>query len=195
MTGIPTLTTKRLTIRRAAESDFDAIHELSARGWGDGSNIKSEEAREESRQGLEWNLLNDLFPRLRWWNDRLITLTDTQKVIGSIALVPMPLPLDAVINGSDSDMGQVAEISMIWVLLPEYRGSGYATEAAGALVDFAFKQFKLKRIIADTERENKASQGVMRRLGMTLYENKSVKLDWLEIIGVLNNPEMGTGQS
>jgi RimJ/RimL family protein N-acetyltransferase len=47
-----------------------------------------------------------------------------------------------------------------------YRGKGYATEAARALMDYSFNVLSLHRIYADTTNENIASWRVMERLGM-----------------------------
>jgi RimJ/RimL family protein N-acetyltransferase len=59
---------------------------------------------------------------------------------------------------------QKAEIG--WALGIEYRGQGYATESASALVDYAFTSLGLHRIQAGTELPNTGSWGVMERLGM-----------------------------
>jgi RimJ/RimL family protein N-acetyltransferase len=47
----------------------------------------------------------------------------------------------------------------------EFRGRGYALEAARAAIDWAFATFELDRIIHCIDRENAASQAVARRLG------------------------------
>ena len=54
-----------------------------------------------------------------------------------------------------------------WALAAEYRGQGYATEAAGALIDYGFASLGLHRIHADTNSDNVASLRVMERLGMS----------------------------
>ena len=191
MPGIPALQTDRLTIRPVTGNDFDVLHEIHERAFGDGSHYRAEEAMTASRKTLSWIELNEWSPRLRWWNTRLIEVTELQKVIGEVAFVPMPLPVDALIAGSGEDANmvpQAMELSMLWGLLPEYRRIGCATEAVAAMIGFAFQQFNLRRIVADTEHENLASQGVMRRVGMTLYQNKLAGIDWLETVGVLVNP-------
>jgi ribosomal-protein-alanine N-acetyltransferase len=53
-----------------------------------------------------------------------------------------------------------------WVLGVEYRGQGYATEAARALMAYGFSSLGLHRICADTSTDNPASWRVMQRLGM-----------------------------
>lgn len=50
-------------------------------------------------------------------------------------------------------------------LEPEYWGKGYATEAVIAAVDWAMKQPGVKRIEAETEPENTASQRVLEKAG------------------------------
>jgi RimJ/RimL family protein N-acetyltransferase len=52
-----------------------------------------------------------------------------------------------------------------WGIASEFRGKGYALEAARASIDWAFASFELDRIIHCIDRENTASQNVARRLG------------------------------
>lgn len=52
-----------------------------------------------------------------------------------------------------------------WGIAREFRGKGYAVEAARASIDWAFANFELDQIIHCIDRENTASQGVARRLG------------------------------
>ena len=50
-------------------------------------------------------------------------------------------------------------------LLPEYWGKGYATEAVKAMTEWASKQPGVKRIEAETDPENTASQRVLEKTG------------------------------
>ena len=52
-----------------------------------------------------------------------------------------------------------------WGIAAEFRGKGYAVEAARVAIDWAFATFELEQIIHCIDRENIASQGVARRLG------------------------------
>jgi RimJ/RimL family protein N-acetyltransferase len=52
-----------------------------------------------------------------------------------------------------------------WGIAREFRGKGYALEAARATIDWAFSTFDIDRIIHSIDRENTASQAVARRLG------------------------------
>ena len=52
-----------------------------------------------------------------------------------------------------------------WGIAPEFRGKGYASEAARAAIDWSFATFELDQIIHCIDRENTASQAVAQRLG------------------------------
>ncbi len=53
-----------------------------------------------------------------------------------------------------------------YAVIPEYRGAGLATEAAQALVDYAFSFQEVKAICADTSVTGWASMRVLQKLGM-----------------------------
>jgi RimJ/RimL family protein N-acetyltransferase len=57
-----------------------------------------------------------------------------------------------------------------WGIAGEFRGKGYAVEAARAAIDWVFATFELDRIVHCIDQENTASQAVARRLGA---ENKA----------------------
>ena len=54
-----------------------------------------------------------------------------------------------------------------WRLARAAWGQGYATEAGGAALDFAFEVLELDEVVSITTAGNARSQAVMRRLGMT----------------------------
>ena len=58
------------------------------------------------------------------------------------------------------------EIDLGYRFLPEYWGSGLATEASDAILNYGFDKLKLKKIIAIAMKENKASIRVMEKVGM-----------------------------
>jgi RimJ/RimL family protein N-acetyltransferase len=53
-----------------------------------------------------------------------------------------------------------------WTLHPDFQGRGYATEAATAVLDLAFRVIGLHRVFADLDPRNAASIALCRRLGM-----------------------------
>jgi RimJ/RimL family protein N-acetyltransferase len=54
-----------------------------------------------------------------------------------------------------------------WGIVREARGKGYAAEAAGAAIDWAFATFDIAQVIHCIDRENIPSQRVAQRLGAT----------------------------
>ncbi len=54
-----------------------------------------------------------------------------------------------------------------WRLHKKYWGMGYATEAATAVLQFAFTQLDLEEVVSFTAVTNSASQAVMQRIGMS----------------------------
>lgn len=53
-----------------------------------------------------------------------------------------------------------------FALLPDYAGNGYTTEAAQAVIDYAFTTLKLPVIVAITTPDNIASQRVLIKIGL-----------------------------
>jgi ribosomal-protein-alanine N-acetyltransferase len=62
------------------------------------------------------------------------------------------------------------DVELTFVLRPEARGKGLATEAAGAVLDHVLAARPVGRVVALAAPENAASIAVMERLGMTLRE-------------------------
>jgi RimJ/RimL family protein N-acetyltransferase len=58
------------------------------------------------------------------------------------------------------------QVEVGYVFHPDAGGHGYATEAARALVDFAFKELRAHRVFARTDARNTPSAALLRRLGM-----------------------------
>jgi RimJ/RimL family protein N-acetyltransferase len=80
-----------------------------------------------------------------------------------------------------------AEFGMIYEISPGQQRRRYGTEAAQALVDYAFKQLHLGRVVAETTFGNLASMGVMRKLGMRILRNPHPEPPWLQVVGLLEN--------
>lgn len=69
-----------------------------------------------------------------------------------------------------------------WVVHPEVGGRGLATEAAGALIDYAFGALGIRRLVARVDALNAPSRRVCEKLGMRaeahLLENEWFKGRW-----------------
>lgn len=63
---------------------------------------------------------------------------------------------------------------LIYALQEEAAGQGYATEAARAIIDYAFQQLGFDYLIAATDAPHLASQAVALRLGMQKVHTQSM---------------------
>jgi RimJ/RimL family protein N-acetyltransferase len=60
------------------------------------------------------------------------------------------------------------DLEVGWRLAPQHWGQGYATEAARAWIDYAFRVLEAPRVISIADVPNVRSIAVMQRLGMVL---------------------------
>ena len=77
------------------------------------------------------------------------------------------------------EIGYHGVIEIGWWLAPDCWRQGFATEAAHAVLQFGFGQAGLEKIIAVTHRDNKASQRVAGRIGLTF--ERAIPLETIEI--------------
>jgi RimJ/RimL family protein N-acetyltransferase len=80
--------------------------------------------------------------------------------VGLSAKVPFELPVPGVVP-SPHEIG--------WRLSRAAWGFGYATEAASLALAYAFDVVGLPQVVSFTATSNKASQAVMKRIGLTLF--------------------------
>jgi RimJ/RimL family protein N-acetyltransferase len=181
------LETERLVIRAFELDDLAAIHRILEQTFDDGLSVPERQA------WLHWSQLNDeWFPKMHQtpYGDRAIELKSSGEVIGSVGYVPVHAPFDQMAELRDArDVSGffTTEVGLFWTIDPLHRRRGYASEAARAMVDYAFTELRLKRITAMTEYDNPASQQVMRKIGMSLTRNPQPEPPWLQVVGVLAN--------
>jgi RimJ/RimL family protein N-acetyltransferase len=69
-----------------------------------------------------------------------------------------------------------------FVFHPDHHGKGYATETARLLLELAFDEYAMHRVIGRLEPRNERSARLLERLGMRqeahLVENEFVKGEW-----------------
>ena len=185
-TAMPVLETERLTIRPFVLDDLADAHRIL-----DLEAKMGEYTLEGRRQWLEWTVRNYAELAKMYQpplGDRAIVLRAENRLIGAVGLVPALGPfglLPSFQNGGKETNRFTSELGMFWALGNADLGKGYATEAARALVDYAFDTMNMARIVATTEHENKASQAVMRRLGMRIETNPQPEPPWFQVVGSL----------
>ena len=178
---VPPLETERLLVRPYTMDDLPNVPQCSD--------------PDRRREWLEWTVRN--YQQLAGlyqppYGDRAVVLKEAGVLIGSVGYVPSWGPfqrLPSFRQAGDDPASPLCtpEMGLFWTLAPEHRGRGYATEAARALIGFAFTDLQARRVVATTEHDNLPSQAVMRRLGMTLEANPLPEPEWFQVVGVLHN--------
>jgi len=141
--------TDRLLLRRFTSHDIDDIIELVSHPSVARVGNKIQSSAAEVRKYLDAQ--NSLEPfELDNCYDLGIELKKENKIIGLLGLIRK--------NHRQGEVG--------WALHVGYRGKGYASEAARALISYGFEELGLHRIFADTSSINVESLQVMERLGM-----------------------------
>ncbi|HLF78918.1 MAG TPA: GNAT family N-acetyltransferase [Dehalococcoidia bacterium] len=187
-TAMPALESARLVVRPFVMEDLDACHQLlDLEAW------QTRQTLEQRRTWLQWAVLNydALSGLLQYpYGDRAVVLKSTGELVGSVGLVPGMGLFDRLPSfGGDVDSQFMRpEVGMFWATRTGHLRRGYATEAAQALVDYAFGPLQLRRLIATTTYDNAASQAVMRHLGMSIERNPLPEPAWFQVVGVLQNP-------
>ena len=147
MTSIANITTPRLIIRTVTLADVEAV----AHSW------KLDEGpipQVEAEQKINWMLSNHAqnLPKKIVHLCLAIIYKETNEFVGWCGL--------------DHTNQKDADPALFYLLKASYWGKGLATEAAGALLDYAFTQLDLASIHAGAAPENLASKRVMEKIGM-----------------------------
>ncbi|GAB3034650.1 MULTISPECIES: GNAT family N-acetyltransferase [Oleiagrimonas] len=148
MTDIPILETPRLRLTALAERHFDDYAEMladpeSTRYVGSGVPLDRVNAWRSMAMLLgHWTL--------RGFGMWAVERREDDQFVGRVGLMfPEGWP----------------NIELGWMLRPEHRGQGYATEAGRAALDFAWRQLRIPRVISLVRDGNEASDRVAKRLG------------------------------
>lgn len=201
---VPPLTTERLLIRPLVMADLDAVHRVyddiaatSPTGWPSWAEASSGDVttRLDRQRWLHWTTLTyGELARLHQppYGDRGIELRQTEELIGVCGFVPCLDVFGQVPALSAGSPGLAStEFGLYWAIAPAHQRRGYATEAGRAMIEYAFGELRLHRVIATTTYENAASIGVMRKLGMRIERNPFPDPPWLQVVGLLWHPSVG----
>ncbi len=145
------LETERLVLRRFVPEDLDDLFAL----------YRDEEIRQyfpegvldcdQTRAELEWFLNgHPRFPELGLW---ATVNKSTGEFMGRCGLLPWTIE-------------DRQEVEVAYLLGKKFWGQGFASEAALAIVEYAFEHLDLARLICLIDPENLASVKVAQRIGM-----------------------------
>ena len=162
------LETDRLLLRAPVPEDADALAPMYAdpevmRYVGDGRTLTLAETERSVRRMID-----------RWDADGFGLFTTVRKedeaVIGRVGLLVWNTDTwEPTTRAAAADVPSEVEVG--YTLGRDYWGQGYATEAAGAVRDYALGELGADRLIALIIHGNTASENVARKLGLE-YERK-----------------------
>ena len=180
------LDTDRLLIRALRPEDRDTFAAIVDASFG------SPHSPNEYTDMVNYHVLADrVLPLLRQppYGERAIVLKASRAIIGLVGFVPCLRPFGQIPSfGGVPDARQTPEVGLFWALAPAHRGRGFVTEAARAMIRYAFDDLRLRRIVATTDFDNARSISVMRRLGMTIERNPYPTPPWFQVVGLLDAP-------
>lgn len=101
-------------------------------------------------------------PSLTEWF-RLIIHKADQTLIGDTFLKMIP----------DATGLPTGSLEFGYRIVPSYRRQGYASEAAQAMIDWAFCQPGVQRVTAGCDADNIASKRVLEKIGMQIMETRA----------------------
>ena len=144
-----------LLVRRLDEGDIEALFAVygdadAMRFVGDGEPL--------SREGCsEWVEVTRRNYAIRGYGMAALVWKETGEVVGFCGLV---------------HPGGQPDAELKYALKRTFWGQGLATEAARGMLDYGAKAFGLTRVIATIYPENKASERVLTKAGMTFVEDR-----------------------
>lgn len=147
-----TLRTERLLLRPWREADRAPFAAMNAdpevrRFFGD---LQSRQESDESIDRFQAHLAE------HGWTFWAVEVVDGEPFIGFVGIVYVPF---------EEHFTPAVEIG--WRLARDQWGYGYATEAARAVLDFAFGTLGLAEVVSFAVHSNARSRAVMERIGMT----------------------------
>jgi RimJ/RimL family protein N-acetyltransferase len=162
------LETERLVLRPFRAGDLAAMHRMQS----DESIVRwlynGVRDEQETKQLLDRKIAAAALTEEGQWLSCAITLRESGEVVGDLSLHWV---------SAEHRCGEIG-----FILASAHQGRGYATEAAAALLPFAFETMGWHRLIGRTEARNIGSARVLEKLGMRLeahlVENEWVKDEW-----------------
>jgi len=147
--------TERLIIRDNIESDLEEHHRLMSDPeiMSYISDIQTH-SYEESKKNLAFSIEESQSNERTCYFFAIIN-KNTSEYIGATGITVL----------EKNDTGCNVELG--YFILKEHWGKGYTTEAAQAVIDFAFNQLKVHKISTGCVYENSGSENIMKKLGMT----------------------------
>lgn len=150
---MPTLTTQRLTLRPYTPEDIDPLHRL----LNEGDVLRyfpnpTPPSLEQVEKWVSHFLAHWQEQGYGWW---ALDQPGDPSLMGWCGLTFLP---------------ETGETEVAYLLGRRHWGKGFATEAAAAALGFGFEQLALRRIIGLVHPDNRGSQHVLEKVGMSFVD-------------------------
>jgi len=167
--NIPTIETERLRLRAFEGGDLEPYAEMYTDElfvrFLSGKTLTKEQAWESMAIILgHWSLLG--------YGIWAIEHLGTGVLVGRAGLLNLP---------------GWPDVEVCWALSPKFWGNGYATEAAQASINWAFREAGIHRLISLIHPENRRSRAVAVRLGERFREQITFEAKLTNVYEVLNS--------
>ena len=178
--------TDRLILRPFEATDVPVLRELiysDREVWGQYSGYGDKPALLEKAFTYHVNQPDDAE-----FGFQAVVLKTSGQAIGQVHIEPYVNMWFRVTGDPETPVRNI-EVELAFAFGKAYWGQGYAFEACRALVDYAFNELKVPRLVGGAMRTNDRSVRLQKRLGSDVYENEDPdapgRSTW---VSVLNNP-------
>jgi RimJ/RimL family protein N-acetyltransferase len=165
--GWPTRT-ERLVLRPFGPDDLAALHAIHSDEQVVRWLYNDARSLEETAELLERKIAGSVLRSEGEWLSAAVVLERSGELVGDVSLLWA------------SEVHRQGELGFAFATA--HQGNGYATEAAGPMLELAFERLCLHRVVGRLEPRNVASARVLEKLGMRreahLVENEWVKGEW-----------------
>ena len=160
------LETRRLLLRHLTLDDLDDLFALYRDGEVTQYIPDAPKSYEETKEELEW--IVNVYYGQHGFGLWATILKETGAFIGRCGLIPRTIE-------------EREEVEVAYALARKYWGQGLGTEAAQAIVHYAFDHLHLPRLIGLALPENQAAIQVARKIGMTFEREVEVNGVWVRL--------------
>ena len=186
-----TLETDRLLVRKMVLDDCEDVTELLTNKFDYFNGPFQDDECVQRR--IDWIVsLSNWRSAGGYYGDRVVVLKDSDTLIGLCGIDPWLWKVDtkkrvsSIFSADPVDLEHTTiEFELGYALKERFRGHGYATEAVLQLINWAFSEGKVRRVLARTSLDNHASIKMMTRIGMQVCKNE----EWGGAAGIIRKPE------
>jgi ribosomal-protein-alanine N-acetyltransferase len=142
--------TARLKIREFTANDYAALRDMDSR---EEFNLyeRGVTSEDDTRRSLEESISSQI---------------EIPRTMYRLAITVLPVDMVKGVIKISSLYANIREWEVGWAVHPDEWNQGYATEAARSMIDWAFREQNVHRVVAFCHADNIASVRVMEKLGM-----------------------------